>query len=183
VLKVGLLIVALFVMIVVSGSTNAYAEIIFKTKKLDQDFYRFCIMGQILGQGYDPNMIKKWKITVYDLSQTKPEFYEHVEILDGQKINPNMPSGVTGKMTVDLYLLDSEGLMQKRMNSHIIQHEMAHAMLYDKYGGMSNLWVDLVHNNNATYTLQLTKDESDWKFFSMKIIDIRSWLKTTLQLA
>jgi len=174
------ILVPLFLMGTLMGTQTSFGEIHFKTKNIDKNFYSVLIMSQIMGQGYSPQMIKKWDIYVHDVTKADPEFYNHVKLQEGQRINTDMPSGVTSENRVDLYLIDSDGLLQRRENAHVIQHEMAHAILYDLYGSYGGLWVDLVHDNQKTFKMNILFNGK--KQLEMNVIDIRPYLKK-MQLA
>ena len=58
--------------------------------------------------------LNNWTIEFHSLENANTQFYEHVKLQEGQRINPNMPSGVTGQEQVLLYLHDSKNFMKAR---------------------------------------------------------------------
>jgi hypothetical protein len=91
----------------------------------------------------------------------------------GQKINPDMPSGVTGKFRIDLYLHDSRNIFKLRENSDRIQHEICHALLIG-----TPHFVSGVHDNiNNRFTVNYWYwDRFKYTKFTLSIIDIRQYL-------
>ena len=107
--------------------------IFFYTKNINQQIYRSLIHNIIINLDPRPDRFKiflrSWTIRIIPLAQTDVTFYDHVVTTTGEKINPNMPSGVTGKFTIDLYLHDDDNEFKFLENSNRIQHEICHALL------------------------------------------------------
>jgi hypothetical protein len=117
--------------------------------------------------------LQKWDIHIWDLKDTNPQFFEHINTTSGQKINPDMPSGVTGKFRIDLYLHDSRNIFKLRENSDRIQHEICHALLIG-----TPHFVSGVHDNiNNRFTVNYWYwDRFKYTKFTLSIIDIRQYL-------
>ena len=117
--------------------------------------------------------LKKWDIHVWDLKDTNPQFFEHVQTTSGQKINPNMPSGVTGKYRMDLWLHDSNNDFKARENSDRIMHETCHAILIN-----TPYFVAGVHDNvdNRFQANFWYWNKFRWSKFTLSIIDIRRYM-------
>ena len=104
--------------------------------------------------GIYPHMfLKLWNIDIFDLSKTDTIFFKHVRTTSGQKINQDMPSGVTGQFVITLYLHDSNNEFKERENSDRIQHEICHAILYSKN---RKLMVSGVHNNTKRFMISFS---------------------------
>ena len=103
----------------------------FHTNRINKRFVRNTIWNTLLNLKVNNigRWIEKWDIHVWDLKDTNPQFFEHVKTTSGQKINTSMPSGVTGKFRMDLYLHDSSNVFKARENSDRIMHETCHAIL------------------------------------------------------
>jgi len=116
--------------------------------------------------------IKKWDIHVWDLKDTNPQYFEHIKTTSGQKINPDMPSGVTGLYRMDLYLHDSQNIYKARENSDRIMHEVCHAILIG-----TDSFVSGVHNNvNNRFKVSFWYwDRFKYTKFYLSIIDIRKY--------
>lgn len=120
-----------------------------------------------------------WKIQFYPLAQTNPKYFDHFVTTSGQKINPNMPSGATGKNVVTLWLHDSTNEFKDRENSDRVMHELCHAMLLDKYGTRGEInWVTAVHKNQDMrfhFNFWYWKTPF-WRRFPISAIEIRNFL-------
>ena len=124
--------------------------------------------------------LNKWTIEFHSLEYANTQFFGHVKLQEGQSINPNMPSGVTGQDQILLYLHDSKNIMKARENSDRIQHELCHAVLYflhqnKKLEGKKNvLAVTAVHDNPLIYhIIYWYKKLLIWRKFPIALIDIR----------
>ena len=117
--------------------------------------------------------LKVWDIHIWSLDDTNPQFFEHIKTTSGQKINPNMPSGVCGKFRIDLFLHDSNNEFKQRENSDRIMHELCHARLYG-----SPDFVSGVHNNiDNRFNVEFWYwDNFKYKKFMLSIIEIRQYL-------
>jgi hypothetical protein len=91
----------------------------------------------------------------------------------GGKINTNMPSGVTGKYQIDLYLHDDKNDFKNRENFDRLQHEICHAVLI----GTSN-FVKGVHDNVSNrFTIKFWYwGGLFWRKFQGTVIDVRKFL-------
>lgn len=120
--------------------------------------------------------IKNWTIRIIPLAQTDVKFFEHITTTTGEKINPNMPSGVTGKYTMDLYLHDDDNEFKFLENSNRIQHEICHALLIG-----TPYFVKGVHDKISPsgaiisgFKIKFwTNRWKFWKYLQINIIDIR----------
>lgn len=117
------------------------------------------------------DFLDKWTITVFPLEQTDPRFFDHIRTTSGQKINPSMPSGVTGQYDMKLYLHDSTNEFKERENSDRIQHEICHAVLIN-----TPHFVTGVHNNDKRFIIKVWHWRRFWKRTQISIIDIREFL-------
>ena len=156
--------------------------IIFKTKNLNHKLYRRLINNILIH--LDPKQSvkefnKKWTIRIHPLSATNEDYFKHTESTSGGKINTGMPSGVTGKYVMDLFLHDDTNIFKFRENSDRIQHELCHAKLIN-----TPYFVKGVHNK-ITNTGQYLKSfkfwfwTNRWKFWQpiqITVIDIREHL-------
>ena len=116
--------------------------------------------------------LDKWDIHVWDTSDTRTEYFGHIYTTSGQKINPGIPSGVTGKYRMDLYLHDSQNSFKARENSDRVMHEVCHAILIGTPDFVSG-----VHNNlNNRFTVSFWYwDRFKYSKFQLSIIDIRKY--------
>ena len=150
------------------------------TKNLNEKMYRRLIENIVLHLKPRPHSSKqfldKWMIRIRPLDQTNIDFFNHLTTTDGTKINPKMPSGVTGQYVMDLFLHDSTNEFKFRENSDRIQHEICHALLYG-----TPLFVRGVHDkitNTGSYLKQFkfrfwTDRWKVWKWLDITVIDIR----------
>ena len=149
--------------------------ITFHTQNTNKRFVRRVIENTLLNTKVKNvgSWLKVWDIHVWGLDATNPQFFEHITTTSGQKINPDMPSGVTGKLRIDLFLHDSRNEFKQRENSDRIMHEVCHARLYG-----SPDFVSGVHNNiNNRFNVEFWYwDRFIWKRNVLSIIDIRSYL-------
>ena len=149
--------------------------ITFHTQNTNKRFVRRVIENTLLNTKVKNvgSWLKVWDIHVWGLEDTNPQFFEHITTTSGQKINPDMPSGVTGKLRIDLFLHDSRNEFKQRENSDRIMHEVCHARLYG-----SPDFVSGVHNNiNNRFNVEFWYwDRFIWKRNVLSIIDIRSYL-------
>jgi len=148
--------------------------IIFHTNNTNKRFVRRTIENTLLHLDEFPSdFLELWDIHVWGLEDTNPQFFEHINTTSGQRINPNMPSGVTGLYRMDLYLHDSRNEFKQRENADRIQHEVCHARLIGTPDFVSG-----VHSNiNNRFKVSFWYwDRFIWKRFVLSIIDIRSYL-------
>ena len=147
----------------------------FHTKNINKQFVSQTVIHTLANVGIKDlsGWLNKWDIHVWDLKDTNPQFFEHIKTTSGQKINPNMPSGVTGKFRMDLYLHDSRNVFKLRENSDRIQHEICHALLIG-----TPHFVSGVHDNiNNRFTVNYWYwDRFKYTKFTLSIIDIRKYL-------
>ena len=154
--------------------------IIFQTENLDQKLYKNIFKAVLNNLDTNvPQFFDEWTITIYKLDSTNTAYFGHVVTTDGTKINPTIPSGVTGKFDMKLWLHDDKNEFMTRENSDRIQHELCHAVLLLKYGTKGKIdWVKDVHNNvSKRFILNLWY----WKGvrlikLPLSIIDIRLFL-------
>lgn len=156
--------------------------VIFHTKNLNQRTYRRVIRNIVLHLSPIRHrakvFLKIWDIYIIDLKDTNSSFFNHVTTTSGQRINPKMPSGVTGKYEIKLFLHDSSNVFKMRENFNRIQHEICHALLYEEYGTKDKKWVDLVHQNRFAFKewFWYSKYLIFWKRIPLYLIDIRKYL-------
>ena len=147
----------------------------YQTKNINKQFVSQTVIHTLANVGIKDlsGWLNKWDIHVWDLKDTNPQFFEHIKTTSGQKINPNMPSGVTGKFRMDLYLHDSRNVFKLRENSDRIQHEICHALLIG-----TPHFVSGVHDNiNNRFTVNYWYwDRFKYTKFTLSIIDIRKYL-------
>lgn len=147
--------------------------IIFHTKKLNKRLYRNMIWNVLYHlEEFPSDFLKFWDIHIWGLEDTKLEFFEHVKTTSGTAINPNMPSGVTGKYRIDLFLHDSSNEFLSRENSDRVQHELCHARLFG-----NAYFVKGVHETTDRFIIKFWYwNKIIWKKFQLSIIDIRPFI-------
>jgi len=144
----------------------------FHTNNLNERLYTRMVRNILLHLGADyKTFMHEWKIQFYPLNQTNPDYFKHFKTTSGQKINPNMPSGATGKYVITLWLHDSKNEFMTRENSDRIQHELCHAVLFGRQD-----WVSAVHNRQDNY--RFFRNFWYWRFpiwrrMRLSIIDVR----------
>ena len=146
----------------------------FHTSNLNKRLYNNMINNVVLNIGKDVYDFRTfWDIHIWGLCSTNPQFFQHIKTTSGQKINTSMPSGVTGKYRIDLYLHDDNNDFKARENGDRVQHEICHALLY----GTKHL-VSGVHDNVSNrFTIHFWyRSGIIWKKFQMTVIDIRKFL-------
>ena len=123
------------------------------------------------------DFISSWDIHFHSLEQTDPAYFDHVITTSGQAINTSMPSGVTGQKEIKFWLHDDDNDFKNRENSDRVQHEICHAILYDKYGTQGGTWVSGVHQQQGRFIIKFWyRSQDSWKEFQLSIIDIRDLL-------
>ena len=147
----------------------------FHTNRINKRFVRNTIWNTLLNLKVNNigRWIDKWDIHVWDLKDTNPQFFEHVKTTSGQKINTSMPSGVTGKFRMDLYLHDSSNGFKARENSDRIMHETCHAILIGTPHFVSGVHDNINNRFQATFWYW---DRFKYTKFTLSIIDIRAYL-------
>ena len=147
----------------------------FHTNRINKRFVRNTIWNTLLNLKVNNigRWIEKWDIHVWDLKDTNPQFFEHVKTTSGQKINTSMPSGVTGKFRMDLYLHDSSNVFKARENSDRIMHETCHAILIGTPHFVSGVHDNINNRFQATFWYW---DRFKYTKFTLSIIDIRPYL-------
>jgi len=127
---------------------------------------------------------KRWTIHIYPSTETQLAFFDHIFTTSGQKIVPGIPSGVTGKFEMKLFLVDSPNSFVDRSNHVVAMHEFCHARLYERHRTHNRIWVEAVHSK-IDYQGRILKSFpiSFWywkKFFwsriQLNVIDIREEL-------
>ena len=146
--------------------------VLFYTKNLNQRFYNRLIQNVLLrfGVSIHPFLVR-WNIKIYSTEETPLIFFEHIK----GDLNPGIPSGITGKFEIKLYLYDENSNLAKRLNSDRVQHELCHAILYDKYKTKDRIWVNGVHNHvQDRFQRRFWYWQFPfWRRFQVSIIDIR----------
>lgn len=147
----------------------------FHTNRINKRFVRNTIWNTLLNLKVNNigRWIEKWDIHVWDLKDTNPQFFEHVKTTSGQKINTSMPSGVTGKFRMDLYLHDSSNVFKARENSDRIMHETCHAILIGTPHFVSGVHDNINNRFQASFWYW---DRFKYTKFTLSIIDIRAYL-------
>ena len=123
--------------------------------------------------------MKHWDIKVIDSLSADTRFFEHVNTTDGQKINPGIPSGVTGDHVMFLYVNDEKGELYIRQNGKVIAHELCHAVLLCKEGTKSGGWVKWVHDADSRkdfFTIKFWYMWPLWFKTYITVIDVRDLL-------
>jgi len=152
---------------------------VYYTKNLNEKMYTRLVETIIMH--LDPGVstrefMSRWTIAIRPLSQVNTQFFEHIKSTSGTKINSDMPSGVTGKYVIDLFMHDDSNIMKFRENADRIQHELCHAKLYNTMG-----FVAAVHNKigiggNIIKGFKIPFWTNRWKFWQqipINIIDVR----------
>ena len=147
----------------------------FHTNRINKRFVRNTIWNTLLNLKVNNvgRWLDKWDIHVWDLKDTNPQFFEHVKTTSGQKINTSMPSGVTGKFRMDLYLHDSSNVFKARENSDRIMHETCHAILIGTPHFVSGVHDNINNRFQASFWYW---DRFKYTKFTLSIIDIRPYL-------
>ncbi len=147
----------------------------FHTNHINKRFVRNTIWNTLLNLKVNNvgRWLDKWDIHVWDLKDTNPQFFEHVKTTSGQKINTSMPSGVTGKFRMDLYLHDSSNVFKARENSDRIMHETCHAILIGTPHFVSGVHDNVDNRFQANFWYW---DRFKYTKFTLSIIDIRAYL-------
>ena len=129
-----------------------------------------------LGQSTS-SFLKKWDIHFWSVADTNSQFFMHIKTTSGQKINPNMASGVTGKYRIDLWLIDSDNEFISRSNGDRVQHELCHAVLYGTPHFVSG--VHDAKKQGKSFKISFWYwNKKWWKKTQVSIIDIRKHLST-----
>ena len=149
---------------------NFYADKLHKRK------YTRLIKLYCYHHGINPTQfLKRWKINLLGLEHTDPAFYGHLGIIPGQTINTGIPSGVTGMFEINCFLHNSKNEMLDRENFEVLSHELAHAVLIDKYGTAGGRHVSEVHNKPKRFTFNVWYFKKIfWKKVRVTAIDVRS---------
>jgi len=148
--------------------------VIFHTSHINKSFTDSVVWNTLYNNNVDVyTFLEDWDIHVWPLSETNTLFFEHIRTTSGQRVNPDMPSGVTGKYRIDLYLHDSKNEFKQRENSDRIMHEVSHAILYG-----TTYFVSGVHRNvNNRYKGSFWYwNRFKYSRFTLSIIDIRQYL-------
>jgi len=148
----------------------------YHTKNINKQFVNQTVIHTLANTGIKDlsGWLNKWDIHVWDLKDTNPQFFEHVQTTSGQKINPNMPSGVTGKYRMDLWLHDSNNDFKARENSDRIMHETCHAILIGTPHFVSGVHDNVSNRFKANFWYW---NKFRWSKFTLSIIDIRPFVK------
>ena len=128
---------------------------------------------------YSKHFLDRWNIRIYPLDKTDPRFYEHLKTTDGVKINSHIPSGVTGLRVMTLFVHDSMNNRKMMENARVIGHELAHAILLDRYGTKDKQWVKGVHGNDWIFNFKFwySKWWVLWRYIPITLVDIRYLLQ------
>lgn len=127
-------------------------SVIFGTQNLNEIIYKRAIrriLYEYLRTGRRVmEFMKRWDIEIYDTYQINEAYFTHVLSTTGGKINAGIPSGHTGKYSLTLFLHDHQKKDVRRMmeNMDRVQHELMHAILYDKYKTKQRIFVKSVHD-------------------------------------
>ena len=145
----------------------------FHTDHLNKRQYRNMTWNVLLHLHQVPSeFLEHWDIHFWSVEDTNPQFFEHLKTTSGQKINPLMASGVTGKYRIDLYLIDSNNSLIARSNSDRVQHELCHAVLFG-----TKHFVKAVHNTKKRFKIGYWYwNRFWWKKSQISIIDIRKYI-------
>jgi len=148
----------------------------FFADKLHKRKYQRLIKLYCYHHGVNYNrFLQRWKINLLGLEHTDPAFYEHIGIHPGQTINRGIPSGVTGMFEINCFLHNVNNEMFDRENFEVITHELAHAVLIDKYGTAGGRHVSEVHNNPKRFKFNLWFfNKIFWKKMGVTAIDVRA---------
>jgi len=148
--------------------------LIFHTNHINKRFVRRVFENTLINiDDYPYHFIKEWDIHIWPLSDTNTQFFEHIKTTSGQKINPDMPSGVTGLYRMDLYLHDSSNAFKERENSDRIMHEICHARLINTTHFVTGVHRNLHKRFTTTFWYW---NRFKYTKFTLSIIDIRKYL-------
>ena len=149
----------------------------FYTENLNKQLYKSMIWNIVTNYGknvYD--FVTFWEINIHPLKDFRPDYFDGYETAKTHKINFGMAWGMTGKYKIDLYLDDKKGHRHAMQNSTVVQHEIAHALLYKTHH-----FVMGVHDNvNNTFPISFWyRDRFWWRKMVVRCIDIRHILDKT----
>jgi peroxiredoxin family protein len=148
--------------------------ITFHTENLNKQLYKLMIWNIVTNYGRDVyDYLTFWDIHIHPLKDFKANYFDGYETAKSHKVNFNMAWGMTGKYKIDLYLDDTKGHRYGMMNSTVVQHEIAHSLLFG-----TSYFVTGVHDN-VTKTFPITfwyRDRFWWRRMKVRCIDIRSML-------
>tara|TARA_R110002051_G_scaffold71194_1_gene128301 strand:+ start:65 stop:520 length:456 start_codon:yes stop_codon:yes gene_type:complete len=148
--------------------------ITFHTENLNKQLYKLMIWNIVTNYGRDVyDYLTFWDIHIHPLKDFKANYFDGYETAKSHKVNFNMAWGMTGKYKIDLYLDDKKGHRHAMMNSTVVQHEIAHSLLFG-----TSFFVTGVHDNvTKTFTISFWYfDRFWWKRMKVRCIDIRSML-------
>jgi len=148
--------------------------ITFHTENLNKQLYKLMIWNIVTNYGRDVyDYLTFWDIHIHPLKDFKANYFDGYETAKSHKVNFNMAWGMTGKYKIDLYLDDKKGHRHAMMNSTVVQHEIAHSLLFG-----TSYFVTGVHDNvSNTFTISFWYfDRFWWKRMKVRCIDIRSML-------
>jgi hypothetical protein len=148
--------------------------ITFHTKNLNEQLYKFMIWNIVTNYGKSVyKFLTLWDIHIHPLTEFDPTYLDGYETAKTHKVNFNMAWGMTGKHKIDLYLDDTKGHRYGMQNSTVVQHELAHAVLYG-----TGFFVTGVHDNvDKTFPITFWyRDRILWRRMKVRCIDIRSLL-------
>jgi len=159
--------------------------IIFHTKHLNKRLYRQLFRNLCLHTGIQAYaFLNRWDIHIYPSTETQLAYFDHIESTSGQAITPGIPSGVTGKFEMKLFLVDTKNSFTDRSNHVVAMHEFCHARLYEKHKTKDRIWVTAVHSlidyqgrilKHFTISFWYWK-KVFWGKISINVIDIRDEL-------
>ena len=164
-------------------------KVLFYTKHIDKMLYRQIIYKYVSEHYLD---LKDWTITIYSTNK-KSNIKEFMT--DNNNINVKIPHGITGLKSVKIYIQDKSdfGLIVL-MNTLVICHELAHAILIEVYknnpirkplrnndksgnlkGKILNIWTQEVHDREIENKLRLMTvyyKMNNWKPMLLRVVDI-----------
>jgi len=148
--------------------------LIFHTNNINKRFVRRVVENTLINiDEYPYDFLEIWEIHVWGLGDMDTRFFDHIKTTSGQKINKEMPAGVTGLFRMDLWLHDSTNDFKERENSDRIQHELCHARLINT--------PEFVHGVHSMVNIRFQTTFwywNKWRYsrFTLSIIDIRQFL-------
>ena len=150
--------------------------ITFHTANLNKRLYRNMIWNVLYHLDQLPwPFLHRWQINIYPSEAANLDFFKHYKTTDGQKINPLMASGVTGKYVIDLFLIDSDNEMISRSNSDRVQHELCHAVLFDTEYFVKGVHTNLLEGKRFKISFWYW-NRFWWKKFQISIIDVIEYI-------
>jgi len=146
----------------------------FHTRNLNEKLYERMIQNFCAHTNQNVHeFFKKWTIHIFSLEDTNPAYYDHIALGNGERIAAGITSGVTGMFEIKLWLHDSTDNFKNRENAVTVCHELAHAVLFHRYGSEGNYHVKRVHGNTNRFKMSFWyRSKFLWRRFTASLAAI-----------